>query len=48
LAMGLIMTTILLNYYFLQPVAGFEWLMPALFLKIVYGHIVREEPYREE
>jgi hypothetical protein len=48
LAMGLIMTAILLNYYFLQPVTGFEWLMPALFLKIVYGHIVREEPYQKE
>ena len=48
LAMGLIMTAILLNYYFIQPVTGFEWLMPALFLKIVYGHIVREEPYRRE
>jgi hypothetical protein len=48
LAMGLIMTAILLNLYFIQPVIGFEWLVPALFLKIVYGHIVREEPYREE
>jgi hypothetical protein len=48
LAMGLIMTAILLNFYFIQPVIGFEWLVPALFLKIVYGHIVREEPYREE
>jgi hypothetical protein len=46
LAMGLIITAILLNYYFIHAVLGFEWLMPALFLKIVYGHIVREEPYR--
>jgi FtsH-binding integral membrane protein len=48
LAMGIVMTAILLNFYFIQPVTGFEWLVPALFLKIVYGHIVREEPYRKE
>jgi tellurite resistance protein TehA-like permease len=46
-AMGVIMLAILVNYYFLPPVVGFEWFIPALFLKIVYGHIVREEPYRE-
>ena len=45
-AMGIIMLAILVNSYVLPPVAGFEWFIPALFLKIVYGHIVREEPYR--
>ena len=40
------MTAILANLYLIRPVPGFEWLIPALFLKIVYGHIVREEPYR--
>ena len=45
-ALGTIMTAILLNFYFIQPVSGFEWFIPALFLKIIYGHIVREEPYR--
>jgi hypothetical protein len=45
-ALGIIMTAILLNLYLIQPIPGFEWLVPALFLKIVYGHIVREEPYR--
>lgn len=45
-AMGIIMLAIMVNYYVIPPVAGFEWLIPALFLKIVYGHIVREEPYR--
>jgi hypothetical protein len=45
-ALGLIMTAILLNLYIIHPVVGFEWLAPALFLKIVYGHLVREEPYR--
>ncbi len=46
LALGIIMTAILVNLYLIDPVMGFEWLVPALFLKIVYGHIVREEPYR--
>ena len=45
-AMGIIMLAILVNFYLIQPVSGFEWLVPALFLKIVYGHLVREEPYR--
>ncbi len=46
LAMGIIMTAILANFYLIQPISGFEWFVPALYLKIVYGHIVREEPYR--
>jgi hypothetical protein len=46
LAVGMIMIAILVNLYLIQPIPGFEWLAPALFLKIVYGHIVREEPYR--
>lgn len=45
-AMGIIMLAILVNYYIIPPIAGFEWFIPALFLKIVYGHIVQEEPYR--
>jgi hypothetical protein len=46
LSLGIIMTVILINLYLIRPVPGFEWLIPALFLKIVYGHVVREEPYR--
>lgn len=34
------------SLYILPVPAGFEWFVPALFLKIVYGHSVREEPYR--
>jgi hypothetical protein len=37
---------LLLNIYIILPVSGFEWLAPALLLKIFYGHLVREEPYR--
>lgn len=46
-AMGIIVIALLVNYYFLPSVNGFEWFIPALFLKIVYGHIVQEEPYRK-
>ena len=45
-AMGIIMLALLVNLYVIRSVIGFEWLVPALFLKIVYGHLVREEPYR--
>ena len=45
-AMLIIFVTLLANGYVIEPVAGFEWLAPALFLKIIYGHLVREEPYR--
>lgn len=45
-AMLLILAALLLNTYFLPLAPGFEWLVPALFIKIVYGHLVREEPYR--
>ncbi len=46
IAMLGILFALLVNTYLITPVVGFEWLMPALFLKIVYGHLVREEPYR--
>ena len=44
--LGIIMLAVLVNLYIFHPVIGFEWLVPALFLKIVYGHVVQEEPYR--
>jgi hypothetical protein len=37
---------LLVNLYIIPPIRGFEWLAPALFIKILYGHLVREEPYR--
>lgn len=46
IALVIIMIAILLNLYGIDTVRGFEWLVPTLFLKIVYGHLVREEPYR--
>lgn len=42
----LITLALLINIYAIPPVHGFEWLVPALFLKILYGHLVQEEPYR--
>ncbi len=46
IAMMAILWAIIINSHILQPISGFEWLAPALFIKLVYGHIVREEPYR--
>lgn len=47
-SMALIMAAVLLNAGIIEPVPGFEWLIPLLFMKIVYGHLVREEPYRKK
>lgn len=44
----IIACVILVNFYFLIPIPGFEWLAPLLFIKIIAGHAVREEPYRPE
>lgn len=41
----LTMLAILLNIYVITPVLGFEWFIPLLFIKIVSGHLLREEPY---
>jgi len=41
-----IMLATFANAYAIPVVTGMEWLVPLLFIKIVYGHIVREEPYR--
>ena len=38
--------SLILNCYITPLIDGFEWLIPALFIKIVYGHLVPEEPYR--
>lgn len=46
-SMLLMLLGILVNFYLIAPVPGFEWLMPLLFLKIIYGHLVKEEPYRK-
>lgn len=45
-ATGLVLVAWLVNVYLLAPIPGLEWVMPALFLKIVLAHLVREEPYR--
>lgn len=41
-----ILVALLLNVTVIQSVPGFAWFAPALCLKILYGHLVREEPYR--
>jgi hypothetical protein len=45
-AMLIIAVCLILNGMVIAPVSGFQWFIPALFIKIVYGHLVREEPYR--
>ena len=47
-SMLIIVIALLINDYFINLPAGLEWLIPVLFIKIVYGHTVREEPYRPE
>jgi len=41
-----IVVALLTNLYLVSPIRGFEWLIPLLMIKIVYGHLVPEEPYR--
>jgi hypothetical protein len=45
-AMALTLGALVIHGYVVPLASGFAWLIPALFLKIVYGHLVREEPYR--
>jgi hypothetical protein len=45
-AVFIILLVIIVNLYVIQPIAGFEWLAPLLFIKLILGHGVREEPYR--
>ncbi|MFN2195200.1 MAG: hypothetical protein ACK2UW_03655 [Anaerolineales bacterium] len=45
-AMGLVLSALFVAFYLLPLAPAFAWLGPALFLKIVLGHIVPEEPYR--
>lgn len=46
LALGLCLAAVFLALYLSPMAPGFEWLGPALFLKLIYGHLVPEEPYR--
>jgi len=41
----LTMIAIVASFYLFAPVAGFEWFIPVLFMKIVTGHLIPEEPY---
>ncbi|MCG7409912.1 hypothetical protein MH117_21110 [Paenibacillus sp. ACRRX] len=43
----IILLAILIQLYAIPPILGFEWLIPLLFLKVIHGHLVREEPYRK-
>lgn len=47
-ATGLTVLAVLGNQYFLPLGVGLEWFIPCLFIKMVLGHAVQEEPYRAE
>jgi hypothetical protein len=36
------------NVYVVPAPPGLEWIVPILFVKVILGHLVREEPYRPE
>ncbi len=46
IAFILIGAAIVVNIYILPLPRSVTWLIPFLFIKLVYGHMVREEPYR--
>ena len=37
----------LTSYMQLSPAPGLRWLVPALYLKLLVGHLLREEPYQD-
>ncbi|GKX30973.1 hypothetical protein SH1V18_34530 [Vallitalea longa] len=41
----LAMIAIVASIYLFTPVPGFEWFIPVLFMKIITGHMIPEEPY---
>jgi hypothetical protein len=43
-----VLAALLLNATLVPVVPGFTWLAPALVLKVVLAHLVREEPYRPD
>jgi hypothetical protein len=45
-AMGFFAAVIPLHAYAFAPTPGLEWFIPFLFLKLLVGHLLREEPYR--
>lgn len=45
-ALLLVLASVFVAIYGPPAVPGFEWLLPVLFLKLVLGFGVREEPYR--
>lgn len=39
---------VFVNGYLLLPIRGFEWFMPAFFLKLLVSHLLLESPYKAE
>jgi hypothetical protein len=45
-ALILVMLIVTLEHFFFSPTPAFEWFVLVFFLKLVAGHMVREERYR--
>jgi hypothetical protein len=46
LTMLVLMDALVLNAYVFEPVAGLEWFLPILFLKLIVCHLLPEYPFR--
>ncbi len=46
IAMLFCLILLILNYYIMPPIHGFECFISALLIKIIYEHLVQEELYR--
>lgn len=46
-AAGLYLSAILLGLYAVTPTTGLEWFVPALFLKLLVGHLVPERTHNK-
>lgn len=44
-ALLLTCSAVMLQLYVLEPIPGFEWFVPVLFIKLLISHLVYEEPY---
>jgi hypothetical protein len=45
-ALALFFGSFILTFYIYSPIPGLEWFYVVLFLKLINGNIIKEEPYR--
>jgi hypothetical protein len=46
IAITLFLGGFILTFYIFTPIPGLEWFYVILFLKLINGNIIKEEPYR--